>query len=262
MQSQRTSKWWASHIACQPRPWRTWQERHPALHLEVSKAKVGPSLSLTWNVLKCKHETKDILDWESHLFLSKVYLQPQSLNEGDISNPPFLAGVNCITYWIWHRKNESGGYETYWKQLKKNVQTGELGMSFARVIGVLPVFTFSANRAINQMTRASRGFDRLNTSAKAHRIPYVRVCWSYWSYVAATAGIGFAVSGSLRTDKAAMQLKSRLDASDPSFETMKQKALEVGGANQVYCGRSLDGYGEVQAVRRVGERSDKYQDGR
>ena len=106
-------------------------------------------------------------------------------------------------------------------------------MSFARVIGVSAVFTFSANRAINQMTRASRGFDRLNTSAKSTQDTLRQGFAGLTGLgVAATAGIGFAVSKFADFDKAAMQLKSRLDASDPSFETMKQKALEVGGATK------------------------------
>lgn len=106
-------------------------------------------------------------------------------------------------------------------------------MSFARVIGVSAVFTFTANKAISQMTRASRSFDRLNTSAQNTQAT-LRQGFAGMNTlgVVAAAGIGTAMSKFADFDKAAMQLKSRLDASDPSFETMKQRALEVGGATK------------------------------
>ena len=72
-------KMWRPISLVEPRPWRTWQERHPGTFLwSIESVGLDLSLSLTWNVLSVNTKRKTSLI-ESHLFSSTFYLQPSNL---------------------------------------------------------------------------------------------------------------------------------------------------------------------------------------
>lgn len=115
-------------------------------------------------------------------------------------------------------------------------------MSFARVIGVSAVFSFTANKAISQMTRTEQRFRSLGDSANSAR-QNINEGFSKLNTlgVIATAAAGTAVKKFADFDKSAMRLQSRLEAGDPALQVFKDRALEVAGATKFTAAEVLQG---------------------
>jgi TP901 family phage tail tape measure protein len=115
-------------------------------------------------------------------------------------------------------------------------------MSFARVIGVSAVFSFTANKAISQMTRTEQRFRSLGDSATNAR-QQINEGFSKLNTlgVIATAAAGTAVKKFADFDKSAMRLQSRLEAGDPALQVFKDRALEVAGATKFTAAEVLQG---------------------
>ncbi len=123
-------------------------------------------------------------------------------------------------------------------------------MSFARVIGVSAVFSFTANRAIASMTRTEQKFrsmsDAANNAANSIREGFAKI---NTLGVIATAGVGTAVTKFADFDKAAQRLQSRLESGDPALEIFKNKAIEVGGATKFTAAEVL---GAMEMFKQMG----------
>lgn len=115
-------------------------------------------------------------------------------------------------------------------------------MSFARVIGVSAVFSFTANKAISQMTRTEQRFRSLGDSATNAR-QQINEGFSKLNTlgVIATAAAGTAVKKFADFDKSAMRLQSRLEDGDPALQVFKDRALEVAGATKFTAAEVLQG---------------------